>query len=629
MRIWSTAAAMLLLMCASHALADDCWHFPNNPGCDSQNAPSDERTPSAARPTGLREQLQRRLAEPTERSGPTQAELKERIDEAAKPVTAVLEHRDAPDAQQRYNEAMAGFRKATEETAAAADSPALRAALIDYARALGITFEERARTLYNPATGIPPSQAEMPATAEPPIQVGDVGVDERGLVFVCGQYIDGVNLSCREIQDDGRQCRAVIVTNGDVVWRDSAITECSKADLQKRDAFLATLPKDQADAIPEAPSQPQFAMDQAGTDAEISRYMQAQERLLREQAMNKAAQAAQQPRTSGNQTSNSAQPRNNVPQGGQASPPNAAPVIKASTITGAKFGDVAGTAPAGNLGAAPTGATVAFAVPQPQGPATPAVHDSTGASASLPTIRTPTVAVRTPVIRTPDVTVNTPVVRTPDVTVYAPAVRTPNPPRINTPRIDAPNATGHTPGTAAPSISMDAACQNLVGNYIAAAQAQDGPASQAAYEALSAAGGCGVLAQAEAQAKAEAQSQAAAADPRFVARGDTPMLDQTVAQCDRLAAACAEVVRQLRAGTSPAAVAAMYANAISIGLQLGAAAGQGVLNASHTGAVRVPSRTSSNMSSIGNRPVSSTYGQGSPLHPAPPSGQSTITFPGQ
>src|SRR5690349_12171847 len=108
MRIWRTAAVMLLLMCGSPAMADDCWHSANNPGCGSQTAPSEERTQSSpARPTGLREQLQRRLAEPAEPAGPTQADLKERIDQAVKPVNSALEDRGAPDAQQRYNEAMA------------------------------------------------------------------------------------------------------------------------------------------------------------------------------------------------------------------------------------------------------------------------------------------------------------------------------------------------------------------------------------------------------------------------------------------------------------------------------------------------------------------------------------------
>ncbi|HEY6200812.1 MAG TPA: hypothetical protein VI231_19585 [Candidatus Binatia bacterium] len=626
MRASTTAVLIILVVSASPVFADSCYDLQNNRNfdCNAQNTPSNEsKGATPTRDTSLRDQLKRALAE---KPAPgANAGHKLSIEQAVERVTAALEHPEAADAQQRYDDAIAGLRAAMRSAAQAAGSAAERTALFNYERMLEKTFDEWAlRTLYNAAAVETAPTATADATAAPgaETQIGNVGVSERGGVFVCDKPIDGANLSCREIQDDGRLCRSVIVTNADVVWRDSATTECFKTDLQKREAFLATQPKSDAEA---RPAQEPFAMDEAGTAAEVERLQREQERI----GMNKAAKAAQQPKASGNQASNSAQPRNNAPLRGQASSPKPAPVSAPSTITGAKFGDVAGTAPAGNLGAAPTETTVAFAVPQPQGPAAPAVHDSTGASASVPTVRTPTVAVHTPVIRTPDVAVNTPVVRTPDVTVHAPAVRTPNPPRINTPRIDAPTVTVHTPAVPAPAVSMDAACQNLVGNYIAAAQAQDGPASQAAYEALSAAGGCGVLAQAEADAAAQAKAQAAAADPRFVTRGDTPMLDQTVAQCDVQAAACAEVVRQLRAGTSPAAVAAMYANAISIGLQLGAAAGQGVLNASHAGAVRVPSKTSSNMSSIGNRPVSSTYGQGSPLHPAPPSTPSTITFPGQ
>ncbi len=163
MRTSLTALLIIILLpCAAPVLADSCYDLKNNRNfdCNSQTEQSENKTPaSPARPTGLREQLQRRLAEPAERTGPTQAELKERIDEAAKPVNAALEHRDAPDAQQRYNEAMAGFRKATEEAAAAAKSPAVRAALTAYGAALGRLFDEQARMQLNPATGVPPPQA--------------------------------------------------------------------------------------------------------------------------------------------------------------------------------------------------------------------------------------------------------------------------------------------------------------------------------------------------------------------------------------------------------------------------------------------------------------------------------------
>lgn len=166
-------------------------------------------------------------------------------------------------------------------------------------------------------------------------------------------------------------------------------------------------------------------------------------------------------------------------------------------------------------------------------------------------------------------------------------------------------------------------CKARISAYIDAAQAQDGPAAQQAYEALREKGGCGVLAQAELQAKQQADS-AAASDPRFVKRGDTPMLNQTAALCDREAAVCEQVVNQLRAGTSREATAALYANAISIGLQVGAMLGTAVLNA-QAASMTTAGGGGTNMNSIGNRRIHSTYGSGGPLTPAPRTPPSDIT----
>ena len=57
------------------------------------------------------------------------------------------------------------------------------------------------------------------------------------------------------------------------------------------------------------------------------------------------------------------------------------------------------------------------------------------------------------------------------------------------------------------------------------------------------------------------------------------MLDRTAAACDQQPETCAAVVSQLRAGTSPQAVSALYSNAIAIGLEIGLMMGTAVLNA--------------------------------------------------
>ncbi len=149
----------------------------------------------------------------------------------------------------------------------------------------------------------------------------------------------------------------------------------------------------------------------------------------------------------------------------------------------------------------------------------------------------------------------------------------------------------------APPDSLPPQCQALVQNYVAAARANDGPGAAAGLNALMQAGGCGVL----------TPAAPAGQDPRFQSRGDTPMLDQTVVPCDQQPENCAAVVSQLQAGTSPAAVAAMYSNAIGIGLQVGAMMGQGVLAA----------RPQPNMNSRGTGPVRSASGAGSPSRAAP------------
>lgn len=163
---------------------------------------------------------------------------------------------------------------------------------------------------------------------------------------------------------------------------------------------------------------------------------------------------------------------------------------------------------------------------------------------------------------------------------------------------------------------MSPQCQQLVSSYVAAAQANDGPRALAGYNALKSAGGCGVLAKVD---RPMPQPQAAPADdPRFVARGATPLSDQVVGGCDASPAECQRRVQQLRAGVSPEAQAALFMNAVSIGLQLGATVANGM-------AATMPQGGGPNMNSIGNRPVQHTYGQGAPVYRTPRNSPSDIT----
>ena len=161
---------------------------------------------------------------------------------------------------------------------------------------------------------------------------------------------------------------------------------------------------------------------------------------------------------------------------------------------------------------------------------------------------------------------------------------------------------------------MNAKCQGLVQNLVTAAKANDGPGAKAGYDALQQAGGCGVVSTAPSSAATPAP------DPRFDVRPDTPILDATAGACDQQPERCAAVVNQLKAGTSPAAIAALYANAIGIGLELGAEMAQGMAAMQQPQVnVRVPSGRQTDMRSLAGPPIRTGVGQGAPVaHPAPP-----------
>jgi hypothetical protein len=184
-------------------------------------------------------------------------------------------------------------------------------------------------------------------------------------------------------------------------------------------------------------------------------------------------------------------------------------------------------------------------------------------------------------------------------------------------------ASSRPPPPANAGSTLSPQCQQLVSSYVAAAQANDGPKALAGYNALKQAGGCGVLSKVD--RAPPVQAAPAGPDPRFAVRGATPMSDNTIKACDDSPEACEARVRQLRAGTSPEAVAALWANAIGVGLNLGTAMAGGLAGGLPTGGYAAGGG-GTNMNSIGNKPVRSTYGQGAPTYkPAPPQWPSDIT----
>jgi hypothetical protein len=161
-------------------------------------------------------------------------------------------------------------------------------------------------------------------------------------------------------------------------------------------------------------------------------------------------------------------------------------------------------------------------------------------------------------------------------------------------------------------------CQRLVSNYVGAAQANDGQRALAGYNALKAAGGCGVLNKVDKGAPV-AQAPAASAVALPPPRRGTPNTDAYVQPCNADQAGCTQAMRQLEQGTSPQAQSAMVMHAISTGLQLGAAIAGGMASvAPPQGGGRGQYNTPGNntdMRSLAAPPIRGGVGQGSGARP--------------
>ena len=165
--------------------------------------------------------------------------------------------------------------------------------------------------------------------------------------------------------------------------------------------------------------------------------------------------------------------------------------------------------------------------------------------------------------------------------------------------------------------AMSPQCQKLVGDYVAAARAKDGPRALAGYNALKRAGGCGVLQKVDRplpKVKGPPPN-----DPRLLARGATPLTDDVVGRCDASPAECAARVRQLQQGTSPEAKAALTNHAIGVGLELGNAMSSGLLVARppavNQGRVAGPRGPNTDMNSLAGPIIRSRPAQGAPSGP--------------
>jgi hypothetical protein len=159
-----------------------------------------------------------------------------------------------------------------------------------------------------------------------------------------------------------------------------------------------------------------------------------------------------------------------------------------------------------------------------------------------------------------------------------------------------------------------AECKRLVSDYVGAAQANDGPRAMAGYNALKSAGGCGVLDKVDHGPPASVPP----GDGKLMARGARPLTQDVLDACKD---GCADQIDQLKRDSGPGAQAAMFMNAVQVGLELGAAMANGMAaiaprggggGGGGGGGARAPAGGSTDYSSIGNPKVKSTYGEGSP-----------------
>ena len=394
---WLAAAAALIAWPAAFARADTCYETAQvNIDCSAKGGGGAAGRPAPS-PSKLRELLRQSLSRggTAAKPPPVSAEAlsksihdaEARAERALAAATSTSDPAQQDKALKAYNAALKDLDQAYDKAADEADTDAGRDRLVQ----MKDDAEER---LAAEATAKFAAQREAAEAARPkgPDNIGMIG--DR--IVVCDGPVDGDHVSCREMQHDGSSCVSVIAFEGEVNWRDSTETPCSREDLAQRTAFLA-------------------------------RHADEEERL-----------------------------KNRVPD---------------------------------------------FA------------------------------------------------------------------------------------------LDTNANCKAVIADYVKKAEAQDGPGARADYEKLRSFGGCGVLDKAEQELKAQAGATAGG-DPRFATRGDTTMIDQVAVPCDQNPQACAAAIDQARAGASPAAIAAIYANAIGIGLELGGMMGNAVLNAqaAHAAAINNAAR---------------------------------------
>jgi hypothetical protein len=246
---------------------------------------------------------------------------------------------------------------------------------------------------------------------------------------------------------------------------------------------------------------------------------------------------------------------------------------------------------------------------------------------NTPTVNTPTVNTPTINVQTPKVSVTTPTVKIPTVKAPTPTVNVPTP-TVNTPTVNVPTPTAATPGVAPPQpndpavarrqqavAQLSPQCRGELNSLLQGADTGDGGKASAAYGDLRAA-------QCDAQIRALAVAADVGLPERRMTRRSQSLVDKAMNGDEGPVPGTAAAVEQ--GGGSYNAGEVLEFGFALLNVLSGVA---GVYAAMPGGAA---ARYGSNMGSIGNRRVPSTYGQGAPTYrPAPPLHQSDITGTGR
>lgn len=275
LKLAGIAVAAALLAWPIHvARADSCYETAQvNVDCSAKGGAPAKASPP---PSQLRELLRKSLSSggTAGKPPPVSAEAlakaihdaEDRARRALAAATSTSDPLQQDKAIKAYNAALKDLDKAYDQAADEADTDAGRDRLLR----MKADDEQALAAEANEKFAAQREAAEAAQAAARPKEPDNIGMTD-GYVFVCDGPVDGDHVACREVQPDGSSCVSVIAFQGEVNWRDSTTTPCSRDDLAQRTAYLASHPEAEEQL---KNGQPDFAFDKdANCKAIIADYV--------------------------------------------------------------------------------------------------------------------------------------------------------------------------------------------------------------------------------------------------------------------------------------------------------------------------------------------------------------------